>query len=815
LKAASVYAARLGWRILPVQPGGKRPLLADWPKLATNDLGTIATWLEEHPDANVGVATGSGSGFFALDVDPRNGGTETLAALEAEHGSLPETAQSETPSGGAHYLFLDPDFPVTNSAGKLGPGLDIRGNGGQIVVAPSRTDVGQYRWVHAPWDTPLAAAPEWLLELLRTRAATTGAPVDRGYFPPASPEVLEEARDALDAHGPAVDGDGGGLHTVHAAAILTHDFALTDEEAWPLLVEWNEECEPAWELEDLRERLRRGRKYGKAEYGCKRGMDGLQAIRKMIVEWRGSGRESHDLANLARPLFALMTDPTMWATAAQELSAAVGLAPRALGLPKAAVKSVPTKQGEIRVASDVHRVADDALAAIAPQVFARNGVLCEIVKQERTFIHELEVPRIVDLMSQAAVFVRTDENKGLVKQAPPAPVASILHSRRNHPASIRVLEAVTTAPIFLDDGTILQERGYNERARVFLEPSVTVSVPDEPTQDDARAAVTLFYDLLCDFQFASPADFSSWLAGLVSPLVKAATGNAPAPMFCVSASSPGAGKTLLTKAVAQIVTGQVDGEIRTYNPKDPSEWGKRITSFVKSAAPVNVFDNVNGPIGDESLDRLITASAWSDRQLGASEAPPLPVVGTWWATGNNIEPVRDTVRRVLMVRVEVDTERPQERTGFKHDLEGGAALERRSELLGAALTLLRAYHCAGRPAQALPSWGSFAAWSRLVRGALVWAGCADPYVTQQRAQAECSEPETDIHDWWLSVVAETDGKPASIALQANARDAQGVLNAREPISAFNLRRFLARFVDKPRAGKRIRKAGALYQVETI
>src|SRR5262249_24387762 len=160
---------------------------------------------------------------------------------------------------------------------------------------------------------------------------------------------------------------------------------------------------------------------------------------------------------------------------------------------------------------------------------------------------------------------------------------------------------------------------------------------------------------------------------------------------------------------------------------------------------------VNGPIGsDEGLCSLITSSAWSDRILGASEAPPLPNVTTWMATGNNIQPVGDMVRRVLMVRVIVDVERPQERTGFKRAELAEHCLEHRASLLSGALVILRAYHLAGRPDQKLATWGSFTTWSGLVRGALVWAGCEDPYLTQQRTAADANEPENEAHDFWIS-----------------------------------------------------------------
>jgi hypothetical protein len=178
------------------------------------------------------------------------------------------------------------------------------------------------------------------------------------------------------------------------------------------------------------------------------------------------------------------------------------------------------------------------------------------------------------------------------------------------------------------------------------------------------------------------------------------------------------------------------------------------------------------------------------------------------------------VRRVLMCRIEVDTERPQERKGFKYDLEGGHAVTHRSELLSAALTILRAWHCAGRPMPALPSWGSFTAWSGVVRAAIVWTGLPDPFITQRRASIELNETDGEQHDFWLSVIEDSDGFAGSIVALANSRKADEVLGIRDAINSHNLRKFVARFVDKPRAGKRIRRetAGrnqARYFVEVI
>lgn len=810
--------------MLPLQPRGKRPILTDWTNTASSDPDVIAEWAEEHPTANVGLLTGEK--FWVLDIDPAKGGAESLAALESQHGPLPATWTQRTGSGGTHYLFSLPEgATVSNTVDRVGKGVDTRGVGGQIVAAPSSTEKGPYSWINGPWGTvPLASAPAWLLDRVASKTSTVSAEssrfvsAERGHFPPASPEVIAAARAALDRHGPAIEGNGGDQHTFVACSMLSHDFALTEDEAFPLLLEWNDECQPPWSEDDLHAKLRGSERYASGPYGSKRTMDAREIAFKMISDWRAEpdGNPTR-LAERVRDL--TFGDPTDRAQVMQALQDATGMQPKALAIPGVRVDPGSLPAGTILVSPRLAEVGDEATKAIAPHVYQRGGMLCEIVRNERTTIFDLETARIQDLMSRSSKFVRVDPERGYVEQAAPMPVAQILHARRTH-ENVRVLESVTTAPIFLADGSILSEAGYNAAARVYLDPSVSVFVDDEPTHDDAVFAIARLYDVVDQFKFLTPADFASWLACLLSPLVKSATNNAVSPLFCVSAASPGAGKSLLINVICRIITGG-DAENRSYTPRDPGEWTKKITSFVRAASPVSVLDNVNGVVGDETLDRLITSSVWSDRILGATNAPALPNVSTWIATGNNIEPHLDTVRRAAMVRIDVDSERPAERSGWKYDPLLEHVSEHRSQLLSAALTLLRAYHVAGRPPQRLPAWGSFEVWSALVRGALVWAGCADPFETQRRVSSNANETEHEGLDLWIAAVGSAeDGTAASVAAGANALNAREVLALREDVTAHNVRKLIARYVDKVRAGKRIRKdlesnGRARYYVEHV
>lgn len=164
LEAALDYA-RAGWRVVPILAGSKRPALTRWTEQASTDAVTIKEWWDGHDDYGVGIATGPGSGLWVLDVDD----FDSLRDLEQRYEVLPDTRMSITGSGGYHFLFRWPDDgrDIRNDAGRrLGPGLDIRGEGGQIVAPPSVHPNGTaYEWDVGMGDD-IADAPEWLLDLV-------------------------------------------------------------------------------------------------------------------------------------------------------------------------------------------------------------------------------------------------------------------------------------------------------------------------------------------------------------------------------------------------------------------------------------------------------------------------------------------------------------------------------------------------------------------------------------------------------------------------------------------------------------------------
>ena len=182
-RAALWYADELTWPVLPLyhvradgsctcqqgaacRSAGKHPQIGAWQEVTCPDLEQVRLWWRLWPQANVGVVLGAG--HVVLDVDPRNGGDEALAELERAYGELPLTPAVLTGGGGVHYHFAAPaDIPTVTIA----PGVEFKARGAQVVLPPSRSAAGEYRWdagAHIA-DLPLAPLPAWLSALARQR----------------------------------------------------------------------------------------------------------------------------------------------------------------------------------------------------------------------------------------------------------------------------------------------------------------------------------------------------------------------------------------------------------------------------------------------------------------------------------------------------------------------------------------------------------------------------------------------------------------------------------------------------------------------
>jgi hypothetical protein len=183
LECALDYVSR-GWPVFPVHgirdgrctcdgarncKPGKHPRTPHAHLDATTDQAAIERWFTSMPDSNIGIATGEVSGFVVVDVDAKNDGLAQMEALEKKHGDLPKTVIARTGGGGAHVFLKHPGRRIRNTAGRVAPGIDIRGDGGFIVAPPSAHESGgRYEWAieSAPGEVELAPIPDWLMALV-------------------------------------------------------------------------------------------------------------------------------------------------------------------------------------------------------------------------------------------------------------------------------------------------------------------------------------------------------------------------------------------------------------------------------------------------------------------------------------------------------------------------------------------------------------------------------------------------------------------------------------------------------------------------
>ena len=410
---------------------------------------------------------------------------------------------------------------------------------------------------------------------------------------------------------------------------------------------------------------------------------------------------------------------------------------------------------EVRLGKDLHRVIHEAAEAISadPLVYQRAQELVTVVGATgdegrakvargapviRPVVAASLLPRLTrfvnfqrfaqnsnDKLSSALAKDHGRPAKGeWVEAMPPSNVVNSLIACGDWPR-IRTLVGVTETPLFRPDGSVHQERGYDEATGYLYAPSVAYpAIEAEPSQEAAAAALGRLSHVFCDFPYVDPSHAMVPVAAFLSVLARPAI-DGPVPAFLFDASTRGSGKTLQADVVSLLATGR--GAARANYPEKEEELAKVLMAYAMAGSPMVLLDNIVGRFGGGALDLVLTArDEVQFRVLGKNDAPRLPWRTVMMASGNNIDPAEDTQRRVLVARLESDMERPEERTGFVHDDLYGWVRDHRPELVADGLTVLRSFASHGRPSTGVKRWGSFEAWSTLIPAAIVFAGGADP-----------------------------------------------------------------------------------------
>ena len=732
--------ARRGWPVFPCNPrpgsDAKKPLTTHSFKDATTDEAQIRRWWKKAPNALIGAPMGARTGVLALDPDAlepgKPDGVRNWNALLNENGGIPLTRCHLTPGGGMHFLFAYPtDRKVGIKEGKLaGKGIHVRGEGGYVILPPSRLDDGlSYRLADPAHEWTLAPAPEWLLDLIAERLQ-------------ADPQGLG----ALPAHLAAAAPNGIVLREFarpkpRAVAEVCQSFVRMMQDA-PTAGEkvWWKTCElamhttggaelahalaskhPQYTLAETQKRIDRHMMGGFGPPTCAT-LQGLY----------GDASPCPSCPHYGNPT----TSPV--AIARREADHVV---PAGDGSGRQCPKII-VEGGEISITADK---ALDALLASGLPIYQRSGRLVRPVMDEvpasrgRTTIvarlAEINVHAVMDMLARAIEFQRFDARRGKhVRIDPPRAVAEIMLSREGSWPFPRVAGCVT-APTLRADGSLLQAAGYDAASRLYhhRDPGLVLpAMAEAPTPADAEGALALLDSLLDGFPFVAPLDRAVALSLLMTAVLRG--GMSVAPLHLVRSHTPGTGKSFLVDLAATIATGR-RCPVSSVGP-GAEELEKRITALLLHGSPLASLDNVNGEVGGDVLCQAVERPLISVRPLGVSEMREVECRAAVFATGNNVIVRGDMVRRTLTCNLDAGMERPETRRFKSNPIE--RAESDRGRYFTAVLTIARAYRAAGCPA-VCPPLGSYDDYTSAVRAPLAWLGIEDPAASMEEARAE--DPE--------------------------------------------------------------------------
>ncbi len=407
-----------------------------------------------------------------------------------------------------------------------------------------------------------------------------------------------------------------------------------------------------------------------------------------------------------------------------------GTAEKLVGLVNVALQwEPPRSMPEIVITRRfLHDISNEAIKALQtgnhpPSLFRRSGNLVRISLNERDHprIETINDVHLRGKLARCAYFFK-ETDKGMVATAPPKDLAKDILALGEW--TFPPLEGIIQAPTLRPDGSVFSDPGYDPITRLYYikPPNLFVPpIPENPTQEDIKDAVSLILEIITDFPFEDQADRANCIALITTlPLRPAIPNNVP--MAVISAPAPGTGKSLLQDIVAIVGTGE-SAPMAGF-PRDDDELRKFITSRLLAGDPLVSFDNLELPLWGPSLARALTCQEWEDRVLGGNTTVRLPQKAVWVCNGNNLKIRGDLPRRTFPIRLDAKLSRPWERQDFKQKNLRNWVSQWRGDFLAAILTIGRAWFIAQKPEpkKPLPVMGGFESWIEIIGGILSFAG---------------------------------------------------------------------------------------------
>lgn len=344
-------------------------------------------------------------------------------------------------------------------------------------------------------------------------------------------------------------------------------------------------------------------------------------------------------------------------------------------------------------------------------------------------VHPVESAHLVELAGRAAKNYKHDARSGEDRPCNFPRSAADSYLARLHWPRLPDLAGFVEAPLRAPDGRIIDHPGYDAASGLFCafgQITGYIKPPQAPTREQALQAFLRLRAMFDAFPFVDEADRVALVAGILTAILRRVL--PAAPLFAITAPSPGTGKTLLCETLAIVATNRRASVMSLGH--DDAEFEKRLGGVLLAGDAVISIDNIERALRGDLLCQIATQQFVRLRPLGGSGMLNVPTHALLVATGNNLAVIGDLKRRVLMVRLDAHTERPEQRSFDRDHLDEIKA--RRGEIITDALTIVGAYLAAGEPKiTGLYGYGGFEGWDRMVRRPLVWLDLPDPLLAAE------------------------------------------------------------------------------------
>jgi hypothetical protein len=322
---------------------------------------------------------------------------------------------------------------------------------------------------------------------------------------------------------------------------------------------------------------------------------------------------------------------------------------------------------------------------------------------------------VQSVAGKAAHWIRTSEREGISSVAPPRDLCSIFLDSPEDWRGVPVIEGTATAPFFAPDGSLCDSTGYHPSSRTWLSLPDGFALPDtSPTPQNIEAARRLILQtILGEVSFADNASRAHAVAQIILPFVRRLIPG-PTPLHLWNAPLRGSGKSY----AAELCIWPFALPTPTAEKGNVEEWRKSLFCKLATGPSHVFFDNVKGSLNSSTLDAMVTSQSgqFEERLTGTGTNITVNTSVVWVATANNAELTEDAATRSIVIQVDPNCENPETRK-FQSD-PISFIRENRGQVVGAVLTLVRAWQQAGSPAYAGGNNCRFPHWQDVIGGIL-------------------------------------------------------------------------------------------------